>query len=220
MRALLGAGSGHALRHKPARRDRGMSSPEGKRQDSADRFFKRPFSFLTAPKTRQNRWNRGGAQRPKRLHLSLDAGCELLGVDSPAQPSRTGRWCAQFASHSAGPASWAAGSGSCGTTCGATSARIFGVGGENAVEANEVKTWPWQQRRQPLHELQRQHDQMRRPVAPGGLKLQRALSGGVWSARARWLRIGSSNGHFFLPDGTRNTAEPGGTGAEHIARSA
>ena len=39
-------------------------------------------------------------------------------LSSLAQPSRTGRWCAQFASHSAGAASWAAGSGSCGTTCG------------------------------------------------------------------------------------------------------
>lgn len=37
-------------------------------------------------------------------------------LSSLAQLSRTGRWCAQFASHSAGYAAWAAGSGPCGTT--------------------------------------------------------------------------------------------------------
>ena len=36
-----------------------------------DRFFKRPFSFPTAPRTRQNR---AGTQSPTRLNLSLEAG--------------------------------------------------------------------------------------------------------------------------------------------------
>ncbi len=35
---------------------------------------------------------------------------------SLAQFNRIGRWRAQFASHSAGDAAWAGGSGSCGTT--------------------------------------------------------------------------------------------------------
>ena len=41
---------------------------------------------------------------------------------------RTGRWCAQFASHSAGLAACAGASGSCGTTCGTTSARSLALG--------------------------------------------------------------------------------------------
>ena len=45
-------------------------------------------------------------------------------LSSLAQLSRTGRWCAQFASHSAGFASWAAGLGPCGTT----SARSLALG--------------------------------------------------------------------------------------------
>jgi hypothetical protein len=37
-------------------------------------------------------------------------------LSSLAQFSRTGRWCAKFASHSAGGAAWTGGSNSCGTT--------------------------------------------------------------------------------------------------------
>ena len=39
-------------------------------------------------------------------------------LSSLAQLSRTGRWCAQFASHSAGAASWAAGAGAWGARSG------------------------------------------------------------------------------------------------------
>jgi len=38
-------------------------------------------------------------------------------LSSRAQLSRIGRWCAHFASHSAGGAAWAGPCGSCGTTC-------------------------------------------------------------------------------------------------------
>ena len=47
---------------------------------------------------------------------------------SLAQLSRTGRWCAQVASHSAGGAACAGGSGFCGTTCGTTCARSLALG--------------------------------------------------------------------------------------------
>ena len=51
-----------------------MNTEQQPRAGAEDRFFKRPFSFLTTPGTRQNRGNRGGTQRPKCLKLSLDAG--------------------------------------------------------------------------------------------------------------------------------------------------
>ena len=47
------------------------------------------------------------------------------------------------------------------------------------MEPNEVQPRPGHQRRQPLHELQRRHHQMRGPVAPGGLELEHHLPGGV-----------------------------------------
>ena len=96
-----------------------------------------------------------------------------------AQLSRTGRWCAQFASHSAGGAARAAGSGYCGTsgtsgTSGTTSARSL------AEFVEDGASTPWKrircsrgrgtsdQRapldrpcRQPLHKLQWRHDQVR-----------------------------------------------------------
>lgn len=55
--------------------------------EDEDRLFKRPFSFSTAPRTRQHR---SGTQRPRRLNLSLGTGCDLLGVDSPAEMRLSG----------------------------------------------------------------------------------------------------------------------------------
>ena len=55
----------------------------------------------------------------------------------------------------------------------------LGVGGQHAVEADQVQPGPGHQRRQPLHELQRRHHQVRGAVAPGSLELQHDLSGGV-----------------------------------------
>jgi hypothetical protein len=63
---------------------------------------------------------------------------------------RTGRWCAQL-----------------------------GVGGQHAMEPNQVQTRAGHQRRLPLNELQRRNDQMRGAVAPGGLELEHHLPGGV-----------------------------------------
>ena len=50
-----------------------------------DEFLKRFFFFLTTPGTGRNRGRSGGAQCPKRLKLSLDAGRDPLGLDSPAE---------------------------------------------------------------------------------------------------------------------------------------
>ena len=59
--------------------------------DREDRLFKRlffcSFSFPSAPRTRQRR---GGTQRSRCLNLSLDAGCDLLGVDGPAEMRLSG----------------------------------------------------------------------------------------------------------------------------------
>ena len=57
-------------------------------------------------------------------------------LSSFAQLSRTGLWCAQIASHSAGGAAWAGGSRSCGTT----SARSLALGART----------PWFAKRGPL----------------------------------------------------------------------
>ena len=102
-------------------------------------------------------------------------------LSSLAQIRRTGRWCMQFASHSAGFASCAGDSGSCGTT----SARSLALGASTPwfaqqrgsahfakrsyadTKADQVQPRAWHQRCQPLHELQRRHDQMRGAVAPG-----------------------------------------------------
>ncbi len=110
-------------------------------------------------------------------------------LSSLAQLRRTGRWCMQFASHSAGFASCAGASASCGTT----SARSLALGartpcsrsGDPLTSRSEVMRTPkrnqvqpraWHQRRQPLHELQRRHHQVRGPVAPGGLQLEYHLA--------------------------------------------
>lgn len=53
------------------------------------------------------------------------------------------------------------------------------VGPQHAMEAIQVQPRAWHQRRQPLHELQRRHDQMRGAVAPGCLELEQHLPGGV-----------------------------------------
>ena len=53
------------------------------------------------------------------------------------------------------------------------------VRGQNAVEPDEVQPRPRHQCRQPLHELQRAHDQMRGAVAPRRLELELHLPGGV-----------------------------------------
>ena len=45
----------------------------------------------------------------------------------------------------------------------------LGVGGQHAVEADQVQPGPGHQRRQPLHELQRAPHQVRGAVAPGVL---------------------------------------------------
>jgi len=47
------------------------------------------------------------------------------------------------------------------------------------MEADQVQPWPRNQCRQPLHELQRAHHQMRRAVAPRRLELELDLAGGV-----------------------------------------
>ena len=113
-------------------------------------------------------------------------------LSSRAQLSRTGLWCAQIASHSAGGAAWAGGSRSCSTT----SARSLALGARTPwfakrgsahfakrsyadTNADQVQPRPWHQCRQPQPELQRRHHQMRGAVAPGGLELQHHLSGGV-----------------------------------------
>ena len=62
-------------------------------------------------------------------------------LSSFAQLSRTGRWCAQFASHSAGSAAWAAGPGRCGTA----SARSLALGAST----------PWFAQRGSAHFAQR-----------------------------------------------------------------
>lgn len=41
-----------------------------------------------------------------------------------------------------------------------------GIRGQHTMKPNQVQTWPWHQRRQPPHELQRRHVQMRGAVAP------------------------------------------------------
>lgn len=55
----------------------------------------------------------------------------------------------------------------------------LGVGAQRAMEPNQVQTRAGHQRRQPLHELQRRHDQMRGAVALGCLRLEHQLTGGV-----------------------------------------
>ena len=54
-----------------------------------------------------------------------------------------------------------------------------GVGISRAFGADQMKMWPWHQRGQPLHELERRHHQARGAVAPGGLELQHHLVGRV-----------------------------------------
>ena len=87
-------------------------------------------------------------------------------LSSFAQLSRTGRWCAQFASQSAGGTACAGASASCGTI----SARNLAFGASTpcsrsggpahfaqrsyaGTKANEVQPRPGHQGRQPLHEL-------------------------------------------------------------------
>jgi hypothetical protein len=47
------------------------------------------------------------------------------------------------------------------------------------MKADQMQPWSWHQRGQPLHELQRRHDQMGGAVAPRRLELQLHLPGGV-----------------------------------------
>ena len=55
----------------------------------------------------------------------------------------------------------------------------FGIRCQHAVEPDQVQPWPWHQRREPLHELQRRHHQVRGAVAPGGLELEHHLASGI-----------------------------------------
>ena len=55
----------------------------------------------------------------------------------------------------------------------------LGVGRQTAVESIEVQPWPAHLRRQPLHELRRRHDQVRRAVAPRAPELKKELVSGV-----------------------------------------
>ena len=121
-------------------------------------------------------------------------------LSSLAQLSRTGRWCAQVASHSAGAASWAAGLGTCGSACGSscgtTSARSLALVASTPwfakrgsahfakrsyadTNADQMQPRPGRPCGQPLHELQRRHHQLRGPVAPSCLELEHHLPGGV-----------------------------------------
>ena len=52
----------------------------------------------------------------------------------------------------------------------------LGIRGEHTMEADQVQPGPWHQRRQPLHEFQRAHHQLRSAVAPGCLELELHLT--------------------------------------------
>ena len=110
------------------------------------------------------------------------------GLQGWPKLSRTGWWCAPFASHSAGFVSWAAASGPCGTTSARSLAEVVDEGASTpwkrircslGLGTSDRRALFDRQRCQPLHELQRQHHQMRGAVAPGGLELEHHLSGGV-----------------------------------------
>ena len=55
----------------------------------------------------------------------------------------------------------------------------LGVGGEHAVEADQMQAWAWRQRCEALHEFQRRHDDMRGAVVVGTLELQHDLAGAI-----------------------------------------
>jgi len=85
-------------------------------------------------------------------------------LSSLAQLSRTGRWCAQGASHSAGGAACTGGSRSCGTTCGTTSARSLALGA----------TTPWFAQRGSAHFAQRSYADTKRIRCSLGLRTRAA----------------------------------------------
>jgi hypothetical protein len=55
----------------------------------------------------------------------------------------------------------------------------LGIRRQHAAKPDQVQPRPRHQRRQPLHELQRIHDQMGRSIAPRRLELELHLAGGV-----------------------------------------
>ena len=47
------------------------------------------------------------------------------------------------------------------------------------MESDQVRSWAWLRRRQPLHELERRHHEVSSPVAPEGLQLEHHLPDSV-----------------------------------------
>jgi len=111
----------------------------------------------------------GGAVRAV-LHVDVNT-----RLSSRAQLMRPGRAWTVSISLSATAADSAVGSASA-RAFGTTSGRNLALGGSTPLNRMRCRR---NQRRQPLHELQRRHHQVRRPVAPRRLELQLHLPGSV-----------------------------------------
>ena len=93
----------------------------------------------------------------------------------------------------------------------------LGVGGQYTMKADQMQPWPWHQRRQPLHEFQWRHDQVRCAVTPGRLQPQHDLSGGVGlHAFVGQSRAGDVAAQFLQRLAVVSAAAHGGVQAEAV----
>ena len=105
-------------------------------------------------------------------------------LSSRAQLMRPDRNWMGSASHAVATTAWLASSG-CVDAGGPTNAHSLALDASTPMEADQVQPWPQNQCRQPLHELQGTHHQMRRAVAPRLLELELDLAGGIQPHRRR-----------------------------------